>query len=132
MTSISGLVMGGVPAGVAVSWLKQPVRLSYQWSTVQFQPTASCLLPPREQGAGACVCGCLSFWQDTLPRETARSPRYFLLPFRGELFVYQRLGIFLLKPKDSLIVFGCIEAPRAADNTVDNQRKAPGNTTHEE
>lgn len=116
-----------------MSGLTPPPWPSYQCRTAESQPTASRLLPPsprRERGAGAAsVSGCLSFWQSTLPRETARSLQHLSLAFRGcVLCLFAGLtGYLETKRGDS-----AFRARRRVllDPTGGRRTQRPGDTKH--
>lgn len=98
-------------SGVAASGLKPTVWPSYQCSTVQSQPTASCLLPPslrRESGEPGlvCVCGCLSFWQNTLPRETSPLSLRLLVCLSFFLFLFECVVVCFSALADILTTTG--------------------------
>lgn len=119
--------------GAAVSGLTPPPWPSYQCSTAESQPTASRLLPPsprRERGAGvlsgaASMSGCLSFWQSTLPRETARSPQHLSLAFRGAFSVCLPASPDILKRNEeippSVRGAACCWIPPAEDERKDRE-----------
>lgn len=112
-----------------MSGLTPPPWPSYQYRTVESQPTASRLLPPsprRERGAGAAsVSGCLSFWQSTLPRETARSPQHLSLAFRGALAVCSPASPDILKRNEEIPPSArgaaCCWIPPAEDERKDRE-----------
>lgn len=89
------------------------------------------LLPPslrREQGAGACVCVAVCHSGRTHSHE-----KQSVLLKTCSLFAVCCLTapVDILTKTGAFFVFlGGYEAPRAADPTGDNKRKAPGDTKH--
>lgn len=112
----------------AVRGLTRTVWASYQRSAVQSQPTASRLLPPA-----SCLPSCVAVCHSGRAHSHKKHPalhKASCCRFGVPSVVSQHLRAQRTKPKGFPIFFVSGDgAPRVAELTGDNKRKAPGDKT---